>query len=155
MKVAQLKSLAPRPEAVEVWDPTAPDPVTLVHLKGNKNSVPVPRHWSQKRKYLQGKRGLEKPPFRLPDFIEATGIGALRDAYHEKEDGKKGKQKGRERVRPKMNRLDINYEILRDAFFRYQTKPKMSRWGDLYYEGKEFETKENLYKPGKLSEALK
>jgi len=33
----------------------------------------VPRHWSQKRKYLQGKRGLEKPPFKLPDFIEATG----------------------------------------------------------------------------------
>jgi len=36
----------------------------------------VPRHWSQKRKYLQGKRGLEKPPFKLPEFIEATGIGA-------------------------------------------------------------------------------
>jgi hypothetical protein len=37
--------------------------------------VAVPRHWSQKRKYLQGKRGLEKPPFKLPEFIEATGIG--------------------------------------------------------------------------------
>lgn len=24
---------------------------------------------------LQGKRGLEKPPFKLPEFIEATGIG--------------------------------------------------------------------------------
>lgn len=35
----------------------------------------IPRHWSQKRKYLQGKRGLEKPPFKLPEFIEATGIG--------------------------------------------------------------------------------
>ncbi len=23
----------------------------------------------------QGKRGLEKPPFKLPEFIEATGIG--------------------------------------------------------------------------------
>lgn len=33
----------------------------------------MPRHWSQKRKYLQGKRGIEKPPFKLPDFIEATG----------------------------------------------------------------------------------
>lgn len=39
------------------------------------------------------------------------GIGALRDAYHEKEDAKKTKQKGRERTRPKMNRLDINYEV--------------------------------------------
>jgi hypothetical protein len=46
--------------------------------------VPVPRHWSQKRKYLQGKRGLEKPPFKLPDFIEATGIGEMRQAYQEK-----------------------------------------------------------------------
>ena len=34
----------------------------------------IPRHWSQKRKYLQGKRGLDKPPFKLPEFIEATGI---------------------------------------------------------------------------------
>jgi hypothetical protein len=49
-----------------------------------RNSVPVPRHWSQKRKYLQGKRGLEKPPFRLPEFIEATGIGEMRQAYQEK-----------------------------------------------------------------------
>ena len=49
-----------------------------------RNSVPVPRHWSQKRKYLQGRRGLEKPPFRLPEFIEATGIGEMRQAYQEK-----------------------------------------------------------------------
>lgn len=43
-----------------------------------RNTVTIPRHWSQKRKYLQGKRGLEKPPFKLPEFIEATGIGAER-----------------------------------------------------------------------------
>ena len=46
--------------------------------------MPVPRHWSQKRKYLQGKRGLEKPPFKLPEFIEATGISEMRQAYQEK-----------------------------------------------------------------------
>lgn len=40
--------------------------------------MPVPRHWSQKRKYLQGKRGIEKPPFKLPEFIEATGACLLR-----------------------------------------------------------------------------
>jgi hypothetical protein len=39
-----------------------------------RNTVTVPRHWSQKRKYLQGKRGIEKPAFKLPDFIEATGV---------------------------------------------------------------------------------
>lgn len=70
-----------------------------------RNSVPVPRHWSQKRKFLQvvktlyilpttncyvflivmngmqGKRGIEKPIFKLPDFIEATGITEMRQAY--------------------------------------------------------------------------
>jgi hypothetical protein len=42
-----------------------------------RNTVTVPRHWSQKRKYLQGKRGIEKPAFKLPDFIEATGAGYI------------------------------------------------------------------------------
>ena len=37
-----------------------------------RNTVPVPRHWSYKRKYLQGKRGIEKPPFDLPDFIKVS-----------------------------------------------------------------------------------
>jgi splicing factor 3B subunit 2 len=36
--------------------------------------VPVPAHWSQKRRYLLYKRGVEKPPFKLPSFIEKTGI---------------------------------------------------------------------------------
>ena len=30
-------------------------------------------HWSSKRKYLMGKRGYEKPPFELPQFIADTG----------------------------------------------------------------------------------
>lgn len=128
-----------------MWDVTAQDPRLLVYLKAYRNTVPVPRHWSQKRKFLQasdsarfclkrgdcggrpwrlsprtpllftallrrggvkvtcgaaveaareslrravlsrallrlwpsaqGKRGIEKPPFELPDFIAATGIG--------------------------------------------------------------------------------
>ena len=49
-----------------------------------RNTVPVPRHWSQKRKFLQGKRGIEKPAFQLPDFIEATGISEMRKAYQDK-----------------------------------------------------------------------
>ncbi len=44
------------------------------------------------------------------------------------------KQKMRERVRPKMGKIDIDYQKLHDAFFRWQTKPKMSIHGDLYYE---------------------
>jgi splicing factor 3B subunit 2 len=45
----------------------------LLLAQALRNTVTVPRHWSQKRKYLQGKRGIEKPAFKLPDFIEATG----------------------------------------------------------------------------------
>jgi hypothetical protein len=71
--IAQLKQDCARPEVVEVWDIRARDPNLLVYLKSYRNAVPVPRHWSQKRKYLQGKRGIEKPPFELPSFIRSTG----------------------------------------------------------------------------------
>ena len=40
----------------------------------------------------------------------------------------------REKVRPKMGKIDIDYQKLHDAFFKYQTKPKMTGHGDLYYE---------------------
>jgi hypothetical protein len=71
--IAQLKQECPRPEVVEVWDIRARDPKLLVFLKAYRNTVAVPRHWSQKRKYLQGKRGIEKPPFELPSYIQETG----------------------------------------------------------------------------------
>jgi splicing factor 3B subunit 2 len=126
-----------------------------VYLKSYRNTVPVPRHWSQKRKFLQGKRGIEKQPFQLPDFIAATGIEKIRQAYIEKEDSKKLKQKQRERMQPKMGKMDIDYQVLHDAFFKYQTKPKLTGVGDLYYEGKEFEVKLREMKPGTLSRELK
>lgn len=69
---------------VEMHDVTAHEPKLLVHLKATRNTVPVPRHWCFKRKYLQGKRGIEKPPFELPDFIKKTGIQEMREALQEK-----------------------------------------------------------------------
>ncbi|XP_048539779.1 splicing factor 3B subunit 2-like [Triticum urartu] len=155
MKIAELKQICNRPDVVEVWDATASDPKLLVYLKSYRNTVPVPRHWSQKRKFLQGKRGIEKQPFQLPDFIAATGIEKIRQAYIEKEDSKKLKQKQRERMQPKMGKMDIDYQVLHDAFFKYQTKPKLTSHGDLYYEGKEFEVKLREMKPGMLSRELK
>jgi splicing factor 3B subunit 2 len=68
--------------------------------------------------YLQGKRGIEKPPFRLPDFIKKTGIMEMREALQDKEDSKTLKAKMRERVRPKMGKIDIDYQKLHDAFFK-------------------------------------
>ncbi|XP_027191854.1 uncharacterized protein [Cicer arietinum] len=155
MKIAELKQVSSRPDVVEVWDATSADPKLLVFLKSYRNTVPVPRHWCQKRKFLQGKRGIEKQPFQLPDFIAATGIEKIRQAYIEKEDSKKLKQKQRERMQPKMGKMDIDYQVLHDAFFKYQTKPKLTSLGDLYHEGKEFEVKLREMKPGMLSHELK
>ncbi|KAK4439914.1 Splicing factor 3B subunit [Sesamum alatum] len=155
MKIAELKQICTRPDVVEVWDATAADPKLLVYLKSYRNTVAVPRHWCQKRKFLQGKRGIEKQPFQLPDFIAATGIEKIRQAYIEKEDSKKLKQKQRERMQPKMGKMDIDYQVLHDAFFKHQTKPKLTTHGDLYYEGKEFEVKLREMKPGTLSHELK
>ncbi|WPT11349.1 Splicing factor 3B subunit 2 [Picochlorum sp. SENEW3] len=155
MTIGELKQACLVPEIVEVWDVTAMDPLMLVYLKAYRNTVPVPRHWSQKRKYLQGKRGLEKPPFKLPAFIAATGIGEMRQAYLEKAEEQNMKSRGRERTQPKMGKLDIDYRVLYDAFFRHQQKPLLSNPGELYYEGKEFETAHlKKFRPGVLSDSL-
>lgn len=72
----------------------------------------MPRHWCLKRRYLDGKRGIEKPPFRLPDFIAETGITKIRDALLEIENKKNANSRARERMRPKMGKMDIDYQVL-------------------------------------------
>merc|ERR1719361_803118 len=155
LTVAELKQIVERPDLVEMHDVTAMDPKLLVLLKSTRNSVAVPRHWSYKRKYLSGKRGIEKPPFELPEFIRKTGIMEMREALQQKESDQGMKAKMRQRVRPKLGKIDIDYQKLHDAFFRYQTKPKMSRHGDIYYEGKEYETRLRELKPGELTDDLR
>lgn len=91
----------------------------------------------------------------MPDFVRATGIADIRAAVLEKEAAQKLKARQRERLQPKMGKLDIDYRVLYNAFFRYQTKPKMTTLGDLYYEGKEFEVKLKEKNPGVLSPELK
>ncbi|KIW12568.1 hypothetical protein PV08_09845 [Exophiala spinifera] len=155
LSVAELKALVKKPEMVEWTDTTAPDPKLLVHLKSYRNVVPVPTHWSLKREYLSSKRGIEKPPFALPKFILETGIAEMRDATLEKQDQQTLKQKQRERVQGKTGKLDIDYQKLYEAFFRFQTKPELTRYGEVYYEGKEFETNLRHLRPGELSDELK
>ena len=53
LSVAELKQCVARPDVVEMHDVTARDPKLLVQLKATRNTVPVPRHWCAKRKYLQ------------------------------------------------------------------------------------------------------
>ncbi|KAL4138517.1 hypothetical protein PRIC2_002022 [Phytophthora ramorum] len=155
LSVAELKQLVVYPDVVEAHDVTSADPRLLVYLKSYRNTVPVPHHWCHKRKYLQGKRGIEKPPFKLPEFIAQTGIAEVRESVAEDDDKKKNKQRARDRMQPKMGRVDIDYQVLHDAFFRFQTKPRLTQLGDLYYEGKEFEVKLKAKVPGQLSDELK
>ena len=76
--LADLKSKAPYPEVVEPWDTNANDPELLIHFKCMPNTVPVPIHWAQNGKYLQSQRGKVRKPYKLPDYIEATGISRIR-----------------------------------------------------------------------------
>ena len=142
---------------VEAHDISAPDPDFLIQLKSVSGTVPVPRHWGRKRKYLQGKRGYEKKPFALPDFLVQTGITELRDTLAQEEAGQSAKQKNRSRVAPKLGAMDVDYKTLHDAFFKHQTKPNtLTVFGDLYYEGKELETNLDQLQPGSpLSQALR
>lgn len=155
MSVAQLKQLVKRPEVVEYEDTTAPDPLFLVCCKSIRNTVPVPPHWSAKRKYLAGKRGFLKPPFELPDYIKATGVTEQRNSLKEREESMSLKAKSREKMNPRMGKLNLDYEKLYDAFFKHQTKPPLTAIGDIYYEGKEYELRQKDKKPGMLSEELR
>ncbi|KZT09690.1 DUF382-domain-containing protein [Laetiporus sulphureus 93-53] len=154
LTVAELKQLVKKPEVVEWTDVTAADPRLLLQLKSYRNTVPIPSHWSAKRDYLQGKRGIEKPPFQLPSYIADTGIATMRDAVKEKEANMSLKAKTRERVQPKMGKVDIDYQKLHDAFFKFMTKPNVTGFGEMYYEGKEFETQLKHKRPGDLSPEL-
>lgn len=151
--LAELKAIAPKPELVEWYDANAPDPELVVQIKAIPGVVPVPGHWQLKREYLSSRRGVMKAPFDLPDYIKATGIMEMRDAL--KEDESTLAQKTRERVQPKMGRLDIDYQKLHDAIFKLQTKPRMYQVGEVYYESKESEVDVHAYRPGKLSQRLK
>ncbi|KAM0554681.1 hypothetical protein ACHAPJ_006750 [Fusarium lateritium] len=155
LNIAELKALVKIPEVVEWQDVSSSDPRLLVQIKAQRNVVPVPTHWSLKREYLSSKRGIEKPPFRLPQFIAETGITEMRDAVLDKQAEQSLKQKQRERVAPKMGKLDIDYQKLYDAFFRFQTKPELTRFGEVYYEGKESEVDYQHFRPGDLTEGTK
>uniref|UniRef100_A0A7S2TFR7 PSP proline-rich domain-containing protein n=1 Tax=Lotharella oceanica TaxID=641309 RepID=A0A7S2TFR7_9EUKA len=152
LSIAELKQLVPRPDVVGLHDCNSHDPKLLVHLKSYRNTVPVPGHWCQKRKYLQGKRGLERSAFELPQFIADTGIQEVRSTGETDAKGLKASQK--ERMQPKMGKIDIDYQVLHDAFFRHQTKPNCTDHGDLYYEGKEYEVRFSKVTPTEYSDEL-
>lgn len=155
MSVADLKQIVDRPELVEWGDVASADPCLLIYLRAYRNAVPVPLHWGNKHDYLHNKRGLAKQHYQLPTYIAETGIASMRDAITEADSEKTLKAKTRERVQPKLGRMDIDYQKLHDAFFRFQTKPPLSTYGETYYEGKETESKFRNRRPGDLTPTLK
>ncbi|ODQ78223.1 hypothetical protein BABINDRAFT_162887 [Babjeviella inositovora NRRL Y-12698] len=155
MSLAELKAHAKYPNQVEWYDVDAPDPELLVSLKTQKNVVPVPLHWQLRKDYLSSKKGVEKPPFRLPSFILDTGIADMRNTGAE-DTAATLKQKTRERVQPKMGKLDIDYNKLYNAFFKFQQKPPLSLFGEVFFEGKNHETSDLAqYRPGHYSSELR
>lgn len=153
--ISRLKAVTDHPQLVDSWDVNASDPMLLVHLKTWPNSVPVPVNWRQKRKYLQNKRGMEKRAFQLPAYIVDTGVGELRDAQIEADDKRTLKQRQREKMRAKTGRgVEIDHSRLRDAFFKFQTKPRLTSHGDIYYELREYEVDGSKFRPGVMSEEL-
>eukprot|EP01064_Diplonema_japonicum_P028163 TRINITY_DN4263_c0_g1_i1.p1 TRINITY_DN4263_c0_g1~~TRINITY_DN4263_c0_g1_i1.p1 ORF type:complete len:480 (+),score=148.21 TRINITY_DN4263_c0_g1_i1:43-1482(+) len=153
LTVAQLKQAVSNPSVVEFHDVNTADPKLLVFLKGMNNTVPIPRHWCQKRKYLSRKGGFTKPPFELPSNIAATGISRIRESYLEREEAKR--QKSSDKGRAKISRIDIDYHVLHDAFFKHKVIPPLSSFGEMYFEGREKEYKNKNAKPGMLSDKLK
>lgn len=155
VSLAALKLATKAPNIVEWCDADAPDPFFLVQLKSQPNVVPVPSHWSAKRDYLSSRRGYEKPPFELPKFIRDTGIQEMRSGV----DDQTLRQLQRDRVQPKMGRLDIDYQKLHDAFFKHQAPPLLLGFGHVYFEGRELgDVNETLIaniKPGVLSAPLR
>jgi len=155
LKIAELKQLVDRPDIVEEHDCNSADPRLLIFLKCQRNTIPVPEHWGRKRKYLQGKRGFEKPPFELPTFIKNTGITAIRDEQLRIYSEKTRKQKQRSVRGGARGKMAVNYQTLHDAFFIHQTKPPLTTFGDIYHEQKEREMKFRSFTPGRLSDRLK
>lgn len=155
ISLADLKAATRRPQVVEWHDQDARDPVFLVSIKSQPNIVQVPDHWSSKRDYLANRRGFEKPPFQLPHYIQETGIQEMRNGDADKT----LKQLQRDRVQPKMGRLDLDYRKLHRAFFEKQSKPRFFGFGDIYYEGRELSDVHSdaieLIKPGVVSKELR
>ncbi|GAV30413.1 hypothetical protein PMKS-003924 [Pichia membranifaciens] len=159
--LAVLKGESKYPELIDWMDANSPDPRLHIYLKTLPNSVSIPSHWQSKKSFLSSKRGIERPPFELPEFIRNTGILEMRNIVEESENDQSTlKQRMRERVQPKSGQLDIDYNKLHDAFFKYQKKPPLLKFGELYTESTNnddlvLKDKISHFKVGVLSPRLK
>lgn len=146
----QLKTVTIRPELISWYDADGKDPYFFVFLKSQVNAIQVPAHWLSNKDYLSSRKSIEKTMFQLPEYLKDTCIQNIRRV-----EDLTLRQHQRERVQPKIGKLDVDYQKLYDAFFKNQTKPPLSVFGDIYFEGKTKNCSELIdIVPGKISAKL-
>lgn len=151
--ISDLKLISLKPELVESYDINSGNPILLLQLKNTLNSIPVPKNWANKSGYLNKKRGINSSNYKLPDYVEETGISKIRDP--DIVDSRILKVKAKDKVNPKIGKIEFKYKLLYEAFFLKQTKSKLTNVGEIYYEGKDFERSLKKFQPGRLTDRLK
>ncbi|KAI8872649.1 DUF382-domain-containing protein [Ramicandelaber brevisporus] len=142
LTVAEIRMRVSKPALVDGMDANADEPLLHVALKSMRGSVPVPSHWASRSKYLKSKRIQQARTYELPDYIKATGVMQMRELALEKDAEKTLRSRMREHVMPKLGRMNLDYEKLRAAFYKHQRPPEeLLKPGDLYYEGRELDTR--------------
>merc|ERR1712032_783118 len=117
--LVSLKQLSPKAEEVFSFDTTAEDPHTLLYLKSVFDSREVPTNWDRRQCKIMTLCNFSAL-FVLPSFLLSTGVSAIRN--HDSYDINNTSYSGRNRIRPKNSRIQLNYDVLRDVFFKYQFK---------------------------------
>merc|ERR1712032_67859 len=119
--LVSLKQLSPKAEKVFSFDTTAEDPHTLLYLKSVFDSREVPTNWNRRQCKIMTLCNLSTL-FALPFFLLSTGVNAIRN--RDSHDINNTSYSRKNRIRPKSLRIQLNYDVLRDVFFKYQFKPK-------------------------------
>ncbi|ESL10394.1 spliceosome-associated protein [Trypanosoma rangeli SC58] len=120
-------------------DGNAEDPYFTVLLKSVRRSVPVPRHWSQLRAFLGNQADRERATDIVPPEIAALGVERIR-ATRDK----------------KANPDQVSFVtcfISGTPLRRKQFHVNLSRFGDIFYEGKWLPKAH--HEPGHLSQRLR
>jgi len=91
--------------------------------------------------------GYTEAAFQFARFYLKNRYQKMRQALQDK--------KNQDTESLKLEKIDIYYQNLHDAFYKWQTKPRLTIQGDLYYEGNMFETRLKEKKPGELSDELR
>ncbi len=126
-------------QLVEFHDCDARDPIFTVLVKGVRNTVPVPRHWESKSRFLKRQTDRESGDYVVPGFIRETGVAAIR-LNPEKAS----------KVFAEALQLAFKFPNPDDA-----NKTKLTRLGDVFHEGKDTRSLRYDFVPGAMSARLK